>query len=166
MFNYNHLLDACKNLDIDPTVKGSGNLSLEARPVDVFDQPVNLVELGFPDNEREQVEEIGIMVYNLTSQMKFPEFFNCITDEGKQELELHNKAKKFLPTVQEAQTFWFQKGLQACKADENDFDLHYNGKVYKVNHAAQKRMSEFATMEMPRQQNYFPDNDQRYTSPG
>lgn len=167
MFTYQQLSEACRNIGLNPRIKKDRNLLLNSRSCDVYEEPFDLAKIKFPEKELLQVTKIGTMIYNLFSQQKFPEFFNCINAQGKRELRDTNLIKNFLPTALEAQAFWFEKGLKACGANPDDFELHYNGKVYKVDHTARKEMYEATTKEMPRMGPlYFPDNDQCYTATG
>ncbi len=165
MFTYQQLASACKNLGINPNIKKDLNLILDGRPADAYETPFNLAEIGFPKQELAQVTKIGKMIYRLTSQQKFPESFNCITAKGKRELRDTTIIKNFLPTAQTSQQFWFEKGLAACKANADDFELHRNGIVYKVDHNIRKGLVDlFETTGAPHAPAYIPDRDVRYTS--
>lgn len=159
MFNYQQLKSACKNLGINPSIKKDLNLLLDGRPIDVYETPFDLATIGFPKQELVQVTKIGKMIYNLTSQQKFPESFNCITAKGRRELHNTNIIKNFLPTAQTSQQFWFEQGLAACKANADDFELHRNGIVYKVDYSARKEFVDLVKTESPPIPRYIPDRD-------
>ncbi len=140
MFTYNSLVEACKNLDLNPEIKGTNIYVIKGRPCEAFEKPFDLHTIKFPQKELTEVESIGTLIFNLASQKKFPSFYDLGSAAGKEESRRDNAIEKFLPAAIEAQQFWLKKGLKICKCKEKEFILDY-GTIYEVDPSFQEGMN-------------------------
>lgn len=131
MFTYTEIENACNRLGIDPKKIGK-NPFATAKSIYAKDKPANLKKLGFPEEERDQVEKIGQIINNLSSQLKFPLFFDLTNEEGKLEKEMDDKINKFLSVINQSLVVWFEIGAQKALLKSSDFSL-YNGLIYQIN---------------------------------
>jgi hypothetical protein len=102
------------------------------RPVLVFEKPVDLRALNFPDREREQIERIGLLIQNLRSHKSLYPSHNLTNNKGKEKLQRDNFVDRWLPTFEQAFRFWFENGrLKSTAEQDMRFELFY-GVVYQV----------------------------------
>lgn len=139
MINYESLIKACVNLELDPTLVGGNHFLEKSRPIDAYDNPINLEDIGFPDEELKQVVEIGKIIFNLKSQF-VSGCYNLGTVEGKERHKRDSAIKSILPTLEESLNFWFKSGLKKSK-EWKDLVI-YNGRVFELNPGYQKFMEE------------------------
>jgi hypothetical protein len=132
MFTHKSLLESCKNLELDPEKRGT-NFWTQSWPANAFEQPIDLLIIDFPKEEKDEVLAIGMLINNLHSQ---------IESFGAGDYKHDEKIKKFLSIAEEAQQFWFDKGLKKIMTGERKFIL-CNGIVYEIDPDSRKRMDEF-----------------------
>jgi len=135
MFTYKSLLEACVNLDIDPTLRGD-NILATARPIEVYDEPFDLTEIGFPEEELSEVLNIGILINNLISQTS--NHHNLTTETGKKKYHTQRNIDKILPTLFTSQPYWLKRGLKKIKQPEGLKLYLCYGNVFQVDHSAVK----------------------------
>lgn len=143
MFTYNSLLEACKNLKLDPALRGT-NIFANAHPSGYFADSIDLTSLGFPQMEQEQVEMIGALISNLISQQKFPEVYNLASEQGKEEVRRNKMIEVILPVAHYSHSFWLHQGLNLCSEEVKKRNLSvHNGKVLEVDPSYEKAMDTF-----------------------
>ncbi len=138
MFTYKEIEKSCKRLGIDTEKRGK-NPFTSAKTIYAKDKSANLKELGFPEKEKSQIEKIGQIINNLSSQLMFPRFFDLTNEKGKLEKEMDEKISKFLPTACHSQKEWLQTGAKKASLDVSDFSLNY-GIVYELDKEKIKSM--------------------------
>ena len=153
MFTYNHIREACISAGIDPDKRGEelgGNIlwpphlkgNQSSTPPYTRVSEVKFPDIpGFPETEKEQVEGIGNIISNLVSQEKYFKQFSFPEDEEIYQLD--KSIGKMLKTANEAQEFWFEKGIEQCtlKKDQR-FKLYY-GKVGEIDPEWERRQQKF-----------------------
>lgn len=138
MFTYTDIENACKRLSLDPKKRGK-NIWATSKSIYAKDKPASLKKLGFPKEERDQIEIIGKIINNLTSQMKSFHVFDSTNEKGRKEFEMHRKIEKFLPTANASLTEWFATGAKKAKKKVSDFTIDH-GIIHEVDKEAVKSM--------------------------
>ncbi len=130
MFTHNSLVDACTHSGLDTTKTGS-NIHATGHPLRCLPNVFDLRSIGFPAEELEQVEKIGILAHNLVSQASSHSFYDFSTEEGKERIRRDEAIKTMVPIAEKSVQFWLNKGLEKSE-DRNSNLVVHNGRVYEV----------------------------------
>lgn len=131
MINYESLIQACVTLELDPTFIGGNYRTINSYPLGTYEKPFDLKEIGFPEEEMEQVLEIGKIIYNLRSQLNPIHSYNLGTEKGKSDYKKDHNIGSILPALEESIIFWLKSGFKKSK-EPKDLVIH-NGRIFEFN---------------------------------
>lgn len=139
MLEVTYLIEACKNLGLNPKERGDNKIEATSRLCSAKKEPFDFNSIGFPIKELNQVLKIGEIINNLISQTKlFGHYGSGKSEEKAKERDL--SIERILPILEESLTFWLEKGIKKCKGDK--ILLIHNGIVYEEDPEYQKSIDE------------------------
>lgn len=130
MLTHESLRQACINLELNPDERGNSILA-SSRDLSLKSEIFDLDTIHFPEEEMNQVLEIGKIINNLISQYKFPGTFDLTNKKGKLEYYRNGAIDKIMPTLQKSANFWLKRGLEKLGQSELRLEFH-NGLVFEV----------------------------------
>jgi len=139
MFTHNSLIEACRNLGLDPEKKG-GNSMMNGHPCNTFPKPFDLKGINFPEKELFEVVEIGKIIWNLSSQINCFHYYDA-TQQGREDSLRDKSVQKLMPILEDSQNYWLKMGLEKCKSTKNL--VTHNGDIFEVDPEYQKSMNKF-----------------------
>lgn len=121
MFRYETLVEACKNLGVDPLKRGKNIFADSPAIISPYKRPFDLHGINFPPDILEEVLGIGRLINNLYSQKNTVSIFSA--QKAYKNYKAQNQIKTALSILELSQEFWFKRGLEKTSFKETEFTI-------------------------------------------